>query len=135
MQNASQMQNHTVMVVDDDSDFRALMVIILGAEGFTVTEAEHGRQALDLLAIAPPHLIVLDLRMPVMDGRGFLQCKSDSKHAAIPVVIFSSTPPSGIEWMPCVEGVVDKFKGMDALLEAVRRVSVKLGQRAAVAEA
>ena len=129
------MRNHTVMVVDDDSDFRALMVIVLGAEGFTVTEAEHGRQALDLLANGPPHLIVLDLRMPVMDGRGFLKCKSESEHAAIPVVIFSSTPPTGIKWAPCVESVVDKFKGMEALLEAVRRITVKLDRSAGVVTA
>ena len=123
------MQNITVMVVDDDSDFRDLMAIILKAEGLTVIEAEHGRHALDLLAIAPPHLIILDLRMPVMDGRGFLEHKKDSEHAAIPVVVFSSTPPAQIEWMPGVDCIVDKFKGMDALLEAVWRVTAKLAQQ------
>jgi CheY-like chemotaxis protein len=117
-----------VLVVDDDADLRNALAMMLEAEGHVVLEAEHGQHALELMSRTPPHLIILDLTMPVMDGRAFLQAKAKGAHRDVPVVVFSSTPPNEIELMPSVETVVHKLSGVDALIEAVRRTAAKLAQ-------
>src|SRR5215471_4078459 len=63
-----------VLIVDDDEDIRESVASILRVEGYDVDVACHGKEALDrLVTAAPPSLILLDLMMPVMDGRTFLQ--------------------------------------------------------------
>ena len=62
-----------VMIVEDNPDIRMALGDLLGAQGLDVVLAENGRDALDLLAEGQlPEWIVLDLVMPVMDGRQFL---------------------------------------------------------------
>src|SRR6476469_742410 len=55
----------------DDADVRMLMEMRLEAEGYTVVVAENGQAALDRLRDQPVDAILLDLMMPVMDGREF----------------------------------------------------------------
>ena len=62
-----------VLVVDDDEPLRQLMCRILEREGFTVTEAENGRIALERARETSPGLVVLDLMMPEMDGFAFVE--------------------------------------------------------------
>lgn len=119
-----------VLIVDDDADLRSALALLLEDEGHTVREAEHGLHALELMQGGPPFLIILDLTMPVMDGRTFLEHKAKGPHAGIPVVVFSSTPPASVESMPSVESVVHKLAGVDALISAVRRTVAKLAQAA-----
>jgi two-component system response regulator MprA len=61
-----------VLILDDDPVVRALVAAVLGERGFRAREAADGAEALGLLAREPPFdLIVLDLRMPVIDGETF----------------------------------------------------------------
>jgi two-component system chemotaxis response regulator CheY len=120
------MQSHDVLVVDDDRDLRSALALMLEAEGHTVVEAEHGLHALEIMKGSTPHLIILDLTMPVMDGRTFLEHKAQGAHASTPVVVFSSTPAAEIESMPSVESVVHKLAGVDALTSAIRKAIAKL---------
>ena len=62
-----------VLVVEDDPDLRTLLTVTLESEGFRVEAASNGAEALKALAEVPPTLIILDLRMPVMDGWSFLE--------------------------------------------------------------
>jgi DNA-binding NtrC family response regulator len=57
------------MVVDDDAKIRRWVKTVLSRAGYDVVEAANGEEALDLLDHAPPHLIVMDMVMPKMDGR------------------------------------------------------------------
>ena len=63
----------TVLVVEDDAAIRALMVATLSEDGFDVAAVEDGAAALEFVKRMAPGLIVLDLSMPVMDGREFLR--------------------------------------------------------------
>ena len=60
-----------VLVVDDDAAIRAVVVAVLRDEGYAVAQAADGAAALAATRAAPPRLILLDLRMPVMTGWEF----------------------------------------------------------------
>jgi CheY-like chemotaxis protein len=80
-----------ILVVDDDAEFRATLRQVLEDEGCAVVEAEDGRAALAILrSMRLPHLILLDLMMPVMNGWDFhAEMQKDPALAAIPVAVLS----------------------------------------------
>jgi DNA-binding response OmpR family regulator len=57
-----------VLLIDDDKDLRAGVKLVLEMEGFQVSAASSGAEGLEMAAMAPPDVIVLDVEMPVMDG-------------------------------------------------------------------
>ena len=59
---------YRILIVDDTKDNRLLLVKLLQPIGFEVKEAENGAQALELWETWQPHLILLDTRMPLVDG-------------------------------------------------------------------
>jgi CheY-like chemotaxis protein len=80
-----------ILIVDDDDDFREALRCVLEAEGCTVYEAQDGKVALGILVDVVPHLILLDLRMPVMNGwELYAELQKDPALAAIPVGVLSS---------------------------------------------
>ena len=60
-----------ILVVDDDAAIRRVVAAVLADEGYTVAEAPDGGAALARARAAPPRLILLDMRMPGMDGWEF----------------------------------------------------------------
>ena len=87
-----------VLVVDDDADVRQRIRTVLERNGWTVQEAGNGAEALERVAQAPPHLILLDLTMPVMDGFAFLhRLREMPVHADIPVIVLSARDISAAE--------------------------------------
>ncbi|OYQ66570.1 hybrid sensor histidine kinase/response regulator [Pseudanabaena sp. SR411] len=65
---ASGQPTYRILIVEDLADNRRLLVELLTAIGFEVREATHGIEALSLWESWSPHLILMDLRMPIMDG-------------------------------------------------------------------
>ena len=59
----------SILIADDDPSIRRLVRIILTDAGFDVVEAENGEEALAILDHEAPRVMLLDLNMPVMDGR------------------------------------------------------------------
>jgi CheY-like chemotaxis protein len=109
-----------IFVVEDEPVLRLSMRRLLEWEGFRVSCAADGREALDLLRDGDrPTLILLDLRMPGLDGWQFLaEQKRDETLAGIPVVVVSASSEADI---PAAAGHVRKpFQPHDLLL-AVRR--------------
>ncbi len=88
----------TILVVDDVADIRDLASTVLRAEGFEVREAADGEEALAILAAMPekPCLVLLDLMMPVMDGRTFME-RLGEQGSQIPVVVISATVGERVE--------------------------------------
>tara|TARA_Y100000815_G_scaffold13559_1_gene11925 strand:+ start:1492 stop:2193 length:702 start_codon:yes stop_codon:yes gene_type:complete len=78
----------TVLVVDDDSHIRQLLVFALAKAGFDTIEAEDGEAALALAESATPHLVVLDINMPRMDGLEV--CRRLRAASDVPVLFLSS---------------------------------------------
>ncbi|MGH3022133.1 MAG: response regulator transcription factor [Gaiellaceae bacterium] len=62
------MKRGRVLVVDDDSDIRGLVRELLERQGYDVSEASNGRDALRALYSSPPDVVLLDVSMPELDG-------------------------------------------------------------------
>lgn len=87
------LQEVRVLIVEDEKDIRESLGELLEAEGFVVALAENGQAALDYLSetAALPHVILLDLMMPIMDGEQFRREQLTLEPLArIPVVLMSA---------------------------------------------
>ncbi len=87
-----------ILLVDDDPEWTGLLGIFLQAEGFQVSVAVNGQEALDLMARVRPGLVLVDLNMPIMDGRELLQRLAiDAAFAKVPIALITSDskPPAG----------------------------------------
>ena len=77
-----------ILIVDDDPHIREVLRFALVKEGFTVTEAENGVQALQRFAETKTDLVVLDILMPEMDGTEV--CRRLRQKHATPIVFLTS---------------------------------------------
>ena len=83
----------TILIVDDDGDNREVLSRLLAMDGHTTVCASDGKQAIDLLASERPALVILDIRMPTMDGIEFLAViRSYLRWQALPVIVLSGVP-------------------------------------------
>jgi CheY-like chemotaxis protein len=101
----------------DNPDLLEMLATLLGARGFITFVARNGLEALELLENSePPSVILLDLNMPVMDGRKFLAHKAENPEiASIPVIITTGN----VEQAPTNLPVLRKPFELQDLLHAV----------------
>jgi CheY-like chemotaxis protein len=112
-----------VLVVDDDANITAAVRDSLEFEGFRVTTARNGAEALREVAADPPSLILLDMRMPVMNGWDFAAELRSQGHRS-PVVVMTAAA-SAETWAAEIDadGVLPKPFTLDDLFRTVRRWS------------
>ncbi|HEY7849315.1 MAG TPA: response regulator [Ktedonobacterales bacterium] len=80
-----------MLIVDDDPAIRKMLVEVLSLEGYPTETAAHGEEALQILARSASRLILLDLLMPVLDGRGVVtQLEADAEMRAKHKIILIS---------------------------------------------
>ena len=80
-----------ILVVDDEKHIVRLVQVNLQKEGYEVTTASNGREALEKAASSKPDLIVMDVMMPEMDGFEALgKLKEDAQTSAIPVIMLTA---------------------------------------------
>jgi CheY-like chemotaxis protein len=115
-----------LLVVEDGAVVQELLDDVLTAEGFSVAAAGDGRQALAVLAAAPPDVILLDILLPVLDGREFLEVLVRHPEWTMPVVVLTAVKDLEMA-EPLWERVcrvltkpVDAEVIVDALLQAAR---------------
>jgi CheY-like chemotaxis protein len=112
----------TLLVVDDDADFRSALSDALADEGYRLRFAADGDEALRLLcAGAPlPAAILLDLAMPNMTGWQFRDLqKRRPELAGIPVLVMTGSNPLGIDAVK----ILRKPFRFDELVDWVRRIA------------
>ncbi|MBV8519949.1 MAG: response regulator [Acidobacteria bacterium] len=80
-------QHRRVLVVDDDSTVRGILVTALRQRGLVVDQAEDGREAIDLVREHSYSVVLLDLLMPVTDGFEVLKTLHGDHGLAAPVVL------------------------------------------------
>jgi len=96
------MEKTRILVVDDEADIRDVLRLTLEAEGYEVHEAANGQEGLERAQKINPHLMLLDFKMPRMDGRQVAQAlKKDTLLQHLPVIMLTSRGE-----------VTDKVKGI-----------------------
>lgn len=78
----------TVLTVDDDNAITELLAMLLRTHGYEVLTANSGEEAIKFIKEKNPHVVVLDLMMPVMDG--WQVCKRVRAFSNVPIVILSA---------------------------------------------
>ena len=112
-----------VLIVDDEPDIRATVSAMLEIEGYGVAEAANGADALAVVETSPPDVILLDMRMPVLDGWGFAAELRKRNHA-IPIVVMTAARDAA-RWAGEVAATafVSKPFGYDDLIAAVEQAA------------
>lgn len=112
----------SILYVDDDESIRIAVSMALMAEGYDVQTAPDGAAALALLGESMPVLILLDMRMPVMDGPAFMQKYLARSGPHVPVIAL--TAARSTEDVPVMNGISDvlvKPFHLSELLNAVEQ--------------
>jgi two-component system phosphate regulon sensor histidine kinase PhoR len=114
---------YTVLVVDDEEVLRLGCTRVLTSEGYRVTTAANGQEALEKLAAEPVNVVLCDLKMPVMGALGVLE-QATCAYPAIPIIIMTGlgTVADAVECMK--KGAYDfvtKPFSIDHLCLVVRR--------------
>jgi CheY-like chemotaxis protein len=99
-----------ILVADDDPNIRRLFVTLLRESGYRPIEATTGREALELMRLVAPELVVLDLRMPELTGQEVLTYIRTT-------YVIRQTP------VLVVSGHLDDVEGVDLGLNVVGRLA------------
>ena len=110
-----------VLIVDDEPDIRATVSAMLEIEGYEVDEAANGADALQAMERQEPDLILLDMRMPVLDGWAFAREMRGRGHVT-PIVVMTAARDAA-RWASEIAAAafVSKPFGFDDLISAVER--------------
>lgn len=111
-----------VLVIDDDASIRQFVDLALTDEGYEVLLAAHGQAALELVEQRPPDLILLDLRMPAMDGWTFARTYQARAPNGAPIIALTAGRASEDSITDlAVAGFLAKPFNLDDLLDLVAR--------------
>jgi len=87
-----------ILIVDDEYEIREILRLMLTRVGHPIRHATNGQEALSLIREEKPAVILLDIMMPVLDGREmFIQLRSDPALRTIPVLFISAIPRARAE--------------------------------------
>jgi two-component system, cell cycle response regulator DivK len=118
-----------VLIVDDNEKNRKLARDVLGAAGLRTLEAANGRDGIALAAERLPDVILLDLRLPDMDGIVVVrELRGTGRTARIPVIALSALQPEG-DWLLAAgfAGYLGKPIDVGAFADQVRRFCTGTG--------
>ncbi|MCF8053226.1 MAG: response regulator [Desulfobacterales bacterium] len=119
-----------VLVVDDLEEARHLLKKILEKNGFSVTTAANGKEALEAVRRSPPDLIVSDILMPEMDGYQFCQkVRQQEGLDHIPFVFYTATytdqRDKELAMQMGADGFIVKPEPIASLVAKIRRIAEK----------
>jgi two-component system chemotaxis response regulator CheY len=111
-----------LLVVDDDPSILATVAEILSSEDYVVETARNGAEALQAVERKRPWLVLLDMRMPVLDGWGFVRALAE-RQISLPVVVMTAAQDARA-WAAEVgaAGYLAKPFDLNDLLDAVERL-------------
>jgi DNA-binding NtrC family response regulator len=113
-----------VLVIDDEQGIRNLLDTLLSRKGYTVVLADGGRRGLELFRRERPDAVVLDLKMPEMDGMTVLTQLRNADQT-LPVIILTGGGTPETERQVYALGVsefIEKEFSMDRLGDALKRL-------------
>lgn len=81
----------TILLADDHEDNRVALLAVLEREGYRTLAAANGQEAVHLVREHMPDLVLMDLAMPVMDGRAAMrELRADARTAKVPIVVLTA---------------------------------------------
>lgn len=125
-QHDSRGRGRHVLVVEDDRSLREVMAETLADEGFRVSIAADGLQALDMARQDTPGLVFLDLTLPLLDGQEFAEAwRTAVPGARVPIVLVTgaATLPPHLDELGVRESLSKPFD-MDKLIDVADRLAV-----------
>ena len=85
-----------ILIVDDKATSRELFRTVLERQGYAVTEAANGKEALEKVRAQAPDLILLDLQMPIRNGYEVLgELRQDAAYATLPIIALTASAMQG----------------------------------------
>jgi DNA-binding response OmpR family regulator len=119
---------YKILVVDDEEKITAYLERFLTKKGFKVYKADNGKQALEIIDKEAPDLLVLDERMPILNGSGVLSGMAQRK-VSIPVIMISGSAETTetMERFKSMgyEDVLFKPVDLNVILEKINKKLVK----------
>ena len=111
-----------ILIVDDVADDRLIVRIILEKEGYKIVEAKDWKEALVVIKKEKISLVLLDLRMPEMDGLELLgKIRKENSQETLPVVIYSSVPNTCDDYKSYgSSGYIKKYSDPNVLINKVK---------------
>lgn len=114
--------SHPILVVDDDRAIADIISSFLREEGYSVVVAHNGKEALEHAKAALVDLILLDMKMPVMDGWAFAAAYRHQVKSHAPIVVMTAAHDSRQRANEiAADGFIAKPFDLDDLLAVVRR--------------
>ena len=114
------MRERPILVVDDDPTILATVSEVLDMEGFAVMTATNGAEALVAVDQMLPSLVLLDMRMPVLDGWGFMRAIRERQLTLTVIVMTAAADARRWGREIGAEGVLAKPFDIDELVRAVQ---------------
>ena len=113
-----------VLLVDDEFSTAEVLALLLAGEGFHVTTAANGAQALERLEEAAPDLLVADFMMPGMNGAQLIRMsRALPRYESLPVLLISGAPETALRRYDVkYETFLRKPFSLESFLNAVRRL-------------
>jgi CheY-like chemotaxis protein/anti-sigma regulatory factor (Ser/Thr protein kinase) len=109
-----------LLLIDDDDEYRNVLRGVLGQAGFSVEEADSGKEAMERLRNARPALILLDLRMPDMDGFELLRhLREVDAWKSIPVIILTGADLTPQQVQEMNRQMIDYVRKSDLTVESI----------------
>ncbi|MBN1384469.1 MAG: diguanylate cyclase [Elusimicrobia bacterium] len=117
-------QKNTILIIDDNEDLVKMMSLILEQEGYNVLQANSGQKGLEIVKKQAPDCILLDRKMPLMDGLEVCKhLKSNEKTKHIPVILVTAVDAK----QDIIDGInagaddfVAKYQDSDILLTRIK---------------
>ncbi len=112
-----------VLVIDDERDIRQVLVYVLEDEGYQVDEAPDGEAALELIERQHPDVIILDMKMPGMDGWEFVRRYRERYDHQAPIIVLTAAQDAARRGADVsADGYVPKPFDLDVLTERVSAI-------------
>lgn len=115
-------QRLPILLVDDDESILSTVRLLLTEEGYPVVVAANGKEALQHIATQKPSLILLDMKMPVMDGWAFAMAYRDFPGPHAPIVVMTAAHDARQRAAEiAADDVIAKPFDVNRLLDIVRK--------------
>lgn len=89
--------NTSILIIEDEKVLQDVYKLVLSTKGYTVYTASNGAEGIGQLAAAKPNLVLLDLFMPIMDGKEFLRNIDTNDYPSTKIVVYTNLSDSRTE--------------------------------------